>query len=354
MGLFSSPPATLCLLRLSAIGDVCNTVPVVRTLQTHWPDCRITWIIGRTEAELVDDLSGVEFITFDKGAGRQAMRDLKAQLKDRRFAALLHMQASMRANRISRLDKADIRLGFDRARARDLQWLYTNQKIAPQTNAHVLDGLFGFPAALGIEQRELFWEIPLSEVDHDFATQQLPNDQRTLLISPCSSARFRNWRNWPAERYAAVADYAIAEHDMRVVLTGGPTELERTYGASITKAMRGSATDLIGQTSLKQLLALLQRSSALLAPDSGPIHMATAVGTPVIGLFATSNPERTGPYLQRTWLINRYPEALKAELGQEIDEVKWGRRVRSPGAMELISVADVNHQLQRLLSQPNI
>ncbi|MGH8171352.1 MAG: glycosyltransferase family 9 protein, partial [Steroidobacteraceae bacterium] len=144
-------------MRLSALGDTCHVVPVVRILQRTWPQAKLTWIIGKAESRLMELIGGVEFITVDKRAGLAACRDLRSRLRGRRFDVLLHMQLSMRASLLSSLVPARVRLGFDRARARELQWLFTNARIAPLRNQHVLDSLLGFLAALGIEPGPLEW-----------------------------------------------------------------------------------------------------------------------------------------------------------------------------------------------------
>src|SRR6185312_9637204 len=115
-----------------------------------------------------------------------------------------------------------------------------------------------------------------------YAEQLIPDTRPTLVISPCSSHALRNWR---PERYAAVADYAARKHHMRVILCGGPSALEVETGAAIEKAASTPLINQIGKDTLPELLALLARSTALLSPDSGPAHMATMVGTPVIGLY---------------------------------------------------------------------
>lgn len=337
------------MLRLSAIGDVCHTLPVVRTLQARLPDTAITWIIGKTEASLVGDITGIEFITFDKRDGLAGMRALRRRLAGRRFDVLLHMQAALRASFLSRAVPARARVGFDRARARDFQWLFTNARIAPAERQHVMDGLFGFAEALGVHERILRWDIPLTDGDLAFADATLGGG-RALLISPCSSARFRNYRNWPAERYAAVAAHAARAHGMKVIVTGGPTALEREYGAAIARAAGVPVTDLTGRTTLKQLYALISGATAVLCPDSGPAHMATAAGTPVIGLYASSNPDRTGPYLAREWTVNRYPEALLEECGKTVEQARWGKRVRAPDAMARITVEEVIGKLDAVIN----
>ncbi len=341
------PPRSLCVLRLSAIGDVCHTLPVVRTLQDHWPETHITWIVGKLEHSLLEGIEGVTFLPFDKRGGIRAYRDAFRRLSAQRHDALLHMQVAARASILSLGVRADVRLGFDKARAKDWQWLFTNRRIAPGEREHVMDALFGFATALGVPRGTPRWDIPVSADDVAFAASHVPGDRRTLIISPCSSQRARNYRNWPAQRYIEVARHAIERRGMHVIVTGGPSELEREYGHAITAAVRG-VVNLVGATSLKQLFALLGRSTVLVSPDSGPVHMANAAGTPVIGLYATSNPERTGPY-RREWTVNRYPDAVRKYLGKEVSDVAWGRRVRHPDAMDLIGVADVTERLDRLL-----
>lgn len=333
------------MLRLSAIGDACHTVPVVRALQDAWPDTHITWIIGRTEHALLDGLEGVEFIVLDKGAGLAGYHGLRRQLRGRRFPLLLHMHASLRANAVSLLVSAEQRLGFDRARARDYQWLFTNQRIPALAEQHVMDGLLEFVRTLGIATAPPRWDIPVPDEARAFADTVIDTGVPTLVISPCTGQRARNYRNWDPRRYAMVADHAHRQYGARVVLTGGRTALETEYAAAIVKHSTCSPVNLIGATNLKQLFAVLQQATVLLCPDSGPAHMATAAGTPVVGLYATSNPLRTGPYRSLHLVANRYPEAVKQAFNRDPQSLRFGKRVRNPQAMNLITADDVIEKL---------
>lgn len=343
-----SPPESICVVRLSAIGDTCHALAVVRAIQDTWPELQVTWIIGKTEAGLMADIPGIEFIIFDKRKGRRAYADVRAQLDGRKFDIALCMHASMRANRLYRLINSPIRLGFDRKRARDFQWLFTNERIEAKASQHVLDGLMGFARHIGVPERDLRWDIPLSTQHRDFAAVHTSGSQPVLLISPCSSQRARNFRNWSAENYAAAANHAKRKFNCKVILTGGMSDIETEYGKSISRLAGPDITNLIGRTNLKQLLALIAASDALICPDSGPAHMATTVGTPVIGLYATSNPERSGPYLSRHLTVNAYADAVGRYLGKSVSQLRWGQRVRDPGAMGLIRLKDVNEQIDRV------
>ena len=346
-----TPPRTICLLRLSALGDVSHALPMVRSLQAQWPETRITWIIGKLEHSLVSDIPGIEFIVFDKRRGWRAFLDLKRALAGRRFDVLLHMQVALRASLASLLVRAGLRIGFDAARAKEMQWLFTNARIASPPRQHVLDGFLAFAEALGVRQRELRWDIPIPPSAQRFAAELLPGSEPVLLISPCAS---KSERNWNVQGYAQVADYAIDRHGMRVVITGGPSSLERKYGEDICAAMKHSALNLVGKTDLKQLLAITARARAVLSPDSGPAHLATSVGVPVIGLYAGTNPDRARPYLSADYVVSRYTEAVRDKYGKMPAELPWGLRVREQGTMDRIKVAEVAAALDRLLSASRV
>lgn len=344
----AQPPESLCLLRTSAIGDVTHVVPIINTLQAHWPDTQITWLIGKLEHRLVGDLPGVEFIIFDKEAKREGFRAVKEKLAGRRFSALLHMQIALRANLLSMLVKSPLRIGYDRARSKDLHGFFINCRIPARSGEHVLDAMASFLEPLGLQQDAVRWDIPIPDSAEEFADRHLPAGPRTLLISPASSHRLRNWR---PERYAAVADHAALERGWRVVLCGGPSAFEREFGDEIISHMQAHPVDLIGKDTLKQLLALLRRADLVLAPDSGPMHMANAVGTPVLGLHAASNPNRSGPYSDRQWCVDRYDAAARKFRGKSADQLAWGTKLEHVGVMDLIEVEDVIERLDAFANQ---
>ena len=346
--LFEKPPADVCILRVSALGDVCHVLPVVRTLQDAWPETRITWIIGKLEHKLLGHVPDIEFIVFDKKAGARGYRDLRARLRGRRFDALLHMQLAFRASIAAALVPARYKVGFDNARAREAQWLFTNVKIEPRSREHVLDSLFGFAERLGIKQRSMRWDIPLPESALEYAARAIPDASHpTLVISPCSS---HVMRNWSAERYAALADHAVRHHGMEVLLCGGRSELELQYGADIERHMRQPCRNLVGKDTLLEMLATLKRATALVSPDSGPAHMATTVGTPVVGLYAATNPERSGPYYSRRWCVDRYDLAGIRFRNSSAARLPWTEKIEEPGVMDLIAIDDAVEKLDELMA----
>ena len=259
---FKPPLQHVCLLRLSAIGDTCHALAALRAFQAAWPETRFTWIIGKVEAKLMREiLPEIEFITFDKTATLRELWRLYTLLRERRFDLLLDMQLSFRASLISRLVHSPIKLGFDRQRARELQWLFTNAQIEPKTCEHVLDSFMGFARACGIEPQAPHWDICLPPSSLEYARGVITAGTPTLLISPCSSHAARNWS---AARYAAVADHAASVHHMSIVLVGGRSSAEARMGVSISAAASTPLINQIGQDTLPQLLGLMSQSTVLL------------------------------------------------------------------------------------------
>ncbi len=336
------PPRSICLLRLSALGDVTHVLPLLHTLREAWPDAAITWVIGKGEHRLLEGLPGVDFIEYDKKSGLRGMWSLRRALKEKlgpakRFDVLLQMQVAARANLLSAFIPAKLRVGYDRSRSKDLHGLFINRRIADRPGIHVLDAIHSFCEPLGLAPSPVRWALPVPAEAHAWAAAQWPDDGTpVLMISPASS---HVRRNWLPERYAALANHAAAE-GWRVVLCGGRSDLERQLGDAIMAKMELAPLDLIGKDTLKQLPALLARASLLVTPDSGPMHIANAMGTKVLGLHAASNPARSGPYSDIRYCVDAYDAAARRFLGRPAADLKWGTKIEADGVMELVGVED--------------
>ena len=344
----TSAPNKICIVRLSALGDVTHAVPVVRAIQQQWPQTQITWICATLEHKLLAALDGINFIAVDKKSGWRGYYRLWRTLAGQRFDIMLQMQTSARANFTGAVVKADIKLGWDRLRARDFHRFFMTHSI-PQTRfEHQLQGHLSFARCIGLEAAEPEWNFPVSNDAIAFVDALIPTDKRVLLISPCSSHVHRNWR---AGRYAAIADHAIEDHGMAVVLSGGPSALEASVGQAIESATRHRLINLIGKDTLPQLVALLQRADVVLSPDSGPVHLANALGTPVIGLHACTWSKRSGPYNSLDLCVDKFSEAAQRYRGTTPELLRWGTRIEEDGVMDLVEVAEVRDRLEQALRQ---
>ncbi|EED38489.1 saccharide biosynthesis regulatory protein [Stenotrophomonas sp. SKA14] len=327
----------MCLLRLSALGDVTHVVPLVRTLQAARPDTPIHWIIDKAGHKLLDGLPGVTFHAYDKKSGMAGVKELRRQLPPGRFEALLQMQVAFRANLLSAFIPAERRIGYDRSRSKDLHGLFINERIPDRPGIHVLDAIGSFCEPLGLRQTEISWDLAVPQSAYEWADAQWQDDGRpVLMISPCSS---HVRRNWYADRYAAVANHAT-QRGWQVVLCGGRSELERSMADAIQAQLHTPALDLVGKDTLKQLPALLARANLVMTPDSGPMHIANAMGAKVLGLHAASNPHRSGPYSDRRYCVDRYDDAARKYLAKQAADLKWGTKIEFDDVMELITVED--------------
>lgn len=347
MPLFTSAPHSLCILRLSAIGDVCHAIAAVQTIQTTWPSTKITWIVGKVEAQLIHDLPGITVIPFDKKLGLAGMRTIWHQLKDQQFDALVHMQLALRASLLTVGIKAKYKVGFNRKRAKEGQWLFTNRKIEDTASAHVLDSFYAFIEYLGVPKREPSWNIPLSEVDLAFIDTHVSSEKPYVVISPAAS---KDERNWLTERYAQLADW-LNEQGYQVVLCGSPSEREKQLGAAIESLAQSPLINITGLTSLKQLTAVLKKATVVIAPDSGPAHIATTQHTPVIGLYGHSNPKRTGPYNSLPYVVSVYEHHVTQQQNKPIEDLKWSTRVKGDHIMQDITLDMVKEAFLRLRHQ---
>ncbi len=333
----ASTSSSLCLLRLSALGDVTHVVPLVRTLQAARPQTPIHWVIDKVGLKLLDGLPGVTFHAYDKKTGLAGMRELRRRLPSGRFEALLQMQVALRANVLSAFIPAQRRIGYDRSRSRDLHGLFINERIPDRPGIHVLDAIGSFCEPLGLRQDSVSWDLAVPGDAHAWARAQWDDDGRpVLMISPCSS---HVRRNWYADRYAAVANHA-SSRGWRVVLCGGRSELERSTADAIQAQLVTPALDLVGKDTLKQLPALLARADLVMTPDSGPMHIANAMGRKVLGLHAASNPHRSGPYSDRRYCVDRYDDAARRYLHKPAVQLRWGTKIEFDDVMGLISVED--------------
>jgi len=293
-------------------------------------------------------IDGVEYVVNDKKSGWPGYWKLWRSLAGRRFDVMLQMQTSARANITGACVRADIKLGWDKFRARDFHRLFMTHAVPPTRFEHQLMGHLSFARAIGLEVGEPEWNFPVTAEAAAFVADKIAGMQRVLVISPCSS---HPARNWSADAYAAVADYAIERHGMNVVLSGGPSALEKTMGETIEKSMRGQPLNLIGKDTLPQLVALLQRADIVISPDSGPAHLANAMGTPVIGLHASTWSKRSGPFHSLDLCVDHFAEAAARFRQKKPEELRWGTRIADAGVMDLVTVDEVTAKLEQAISR---
>lgn len=331
---------SVCIVRLSALGDVLMLVPLIRTLQTYLPQATLTWIISRPAYDLVEGMEGVEFVVIDKPNTLADFWRFKQQMRGRHFDVLLAPQASFRTNLLYPLIKAKRKIGYDNHRANDGHRWFIKEQITPGLE-HTLDGFLKFVEPLGRAEKVVRWDLPIAPVDHAWAEQHLPKEGPILVVNPAAS---KPERSWLVERYIDVLQQAQKLWQVQVVLTGGPGAYDRQLADQIINKI--NALDLVGKTKPKQLLAVINKAQAVLCPDTGPSHMAAAVNTPVVALHAVTNPLVSGPYVYPHLVVNQYPQAVQQFLGLSYEQHVWGTHVHGDKTMELVTVQDVMAKLR--------
>src|SRR3990167_2629253 len=341
-----SVPRSICLVRLSALGDVLMFVPLVRTLQRYLTGVRLTWVISPPAYELVRGMDGVRFIVIKKPQTIGDYWRFKKRMQGRSFDVLIAAQACYRANFLYPLIHAQRKIGYDWLRAKDLHRLFVHESILPGRD-HTLEGFLKFAEAIGVSKTDLRWDLPIDEADYQWVKDRLSVSLNTdncpidssrsiLLINPAAS---KPERSWLVERYVAIIKEAQLHWEMNVILTGGPTGYDRELADQILKQV--SCIDWVGKTKPKQLLALIKQARLMICPDTGPSHMAAAVGTPVIALHAVTSSAISGPYPYRHWAVDCYAEAVQSVLKKTDATNPWGTHVHGSAAMGLVSVEAV-------------
>jgi heptosyltransferase I len=328
---------------MSALGDVVMTLPLLRTLQRAYPRAQLHWIVSRPFHTIVEGVSGVNLIVIDKPRGPLSYWRLWRQLRAYSFDWLLVPQASFRANMVLAVTRAKRKIGFGALHSRDLQRFFVNETV-PAEPEHLIDSFLRFATYVGATEHVLDWDLPLRPEEHAWAKTQVAGAKGIKLAVVLAASRAE--RNWPVERYRETLNRVAARWPVTVVLIGGPGVDERRRGAALRAGLAPPVLDLVGRTSLRQLAALLGQVDALLAPDTGPLHIAQAMGKPEVGLYAVAPSAKTGPYLEPQWTVDVFAEAAATILGRS--SMGWRQRVHDERALRLITVEAVADKIEKL------
>jgi heptosyltransferase I len=315
---------------MSAIGDTVHALPVVTALKRHDPTLRLTWVLQPGPASLVSGHPDVdEIVLFRRSKGIRAYLDVWRELAGRDFDLLLDLQVYFKASVVTAMAKAPVKLGFDRHRARDLNWLVTNRRIPAHPPQHVQDQYFEFLEYLGVSPDPVVWNLGPWPVERAAQRDVLARYERPLAcLAPGVSDRRREWD--PA-RWAGLADALYRDFGLQPVLIGGRSPREVEAERIITERAESPVASTLG-ASLREMVALIDGSALVVALNSAPLHMAVALDRPVIGLMAHRNPKRTGPYRFRELMVDAY--------GEPGEDYPISLRTR-PGGLEKVSVDDV-------------
>lgn len=307
----------ILIVKLSAIGDVIHTMPALAALRRHWPDAHISWLVEEAGAELLRGHGALDrvivwqrrqFQTDLKGlhwtrAGRAFGAVLK-QVRDRRYDLVIDFQALLKSAMWVFLAKGRRKIGFGRGMQHsEGSYLVLNERIPPVSmEVHALERGLVLLENIGVPPGEVDYQFPHDPLaEHDvegFLTEAGASRQAPLVvIHPMARWRTKLWYN---DRFAILAD-ALHEHGIVTVFSGGPADA--SHLDAIAAGMKTSCIRFDGRGGLRHLAALCRRAAVVVSTDTGPMHLAAAVGTPVVALFGPTAPNRTGPYGERHQVV---------------------------------------------------
>lgn len=340
---FMSSNQSLCVLRLSALGDCINAFGLIGALKKKYPQLNISWVIDKRFAPLFCDELGRDLIPMYridfKGQGLKSLLKLRKELKQEHFDILLNMQTSIKASLCSLVICAQDKYGYDAQRSREGQRFFIDHQVPSPQSRHVLSGFMAFAQACNLPVEKPYWDFNLSD-ELINKMQGILGSDNVVAISPCSANQSKNWT---IEGNVALAQYA-QDKGFKVVLIGGGAEIEKQTCAAILQQCP-QCLNLCGKTSLRELAALLSICKVVLAPDSGSMHLASALNTPVVGLFARHDDNRVGPWNYMDLNVSVYNTLAQEELHSS--NIPWRYRVKQEKAMERIEINDVKAAFDR-------
>lgn len=334
------PARDICIVLLTGLGDVIHGLPIVNALKRDDPSRRITWVVEpMPSAALRHHPSIDDVVVYQKKRGARGLIDLRRDLAGRRFDLAINFNVYIKSAWPTLLSRAPHRLGFGRDRAMEGTWLAANHHLPAGPRAHTQDLFFEFLEHLGLPKPERpEWRIPFTPEEREAQAAFLAEHRPVVGIVPASANAKKDWF---ADRYARVVDALEGDFGMRTMLIGGPGAREQAIAREIMDRAAHKPVWALGD-SVRRLMWLIDGVQLLIAPDTGPVHIARGLGVPVVGLFGHTNPWRVGPY--RAWQdlwIDRYTEP-----GEAPDPSNWTPKL---GRMEQITVDDVLDRVRRAI-----
>jgi heptosyltransferase I len=331
------PLDRVCVVMMSAVGDAVHVLPVITALKRANPRAHITWVLQPGPATLVRGHPLVdEILLFDRHAGLRGFTGIRDLLRERRFDLVLNLQVYLKAGIVTSFTHAPVKLGFDRARARDFNWLFSTHRIPPHAMQHVQDQYLEFCDWLEVPHTLVAWGLGPWEGERAWQREFFSTLGRPA--APIVVATSKPDKDWPPERWADVCDALYADFGLQPVLVGGRTQREEHAQRVILERARHKPVSALG-CGLRKLVSVFDGSALVLSPDTGPLHISVALDRPVVSLIGYSNPKRVGPY-------RRFADLMIDVYGDPGEDYPVSMESRK-GRMQRIQVRDVLDRVER-------
>ena len=304
----------ILIVKLSAIGDVIHTLPALNAIRKHYPEAHITWLVEEAASEILIGHPAIDRVLISRrktwirgwrspgfsAKFRDALCFLKT-LQDTRYDLIIDFQALLKSGILIALAKGKRKIGFDKGMEHmELSHLFLNERIAPVSmEHHALLRQLMLVRGIGIEWDGIEYRLPVEPEDKRragilLAEHGVQAGEPLIIINP--GAKWKT-KLWSSLKFARLADAMIERRLGKVIFTG--SEEDKRLIDAIRSSMKDNAADLSGKTTLKTLAAVFEKAKFLISTDTGPMHLAAALGLPVIALFGPTAPWRTGPFGSR-------------------------------------------------------
>jgi heptosyltransferase I len=346
------PSRRVCLVLQSGIGDVVHGFPVVNALKRHDPERHITWVVERTPERLLQHHPAVdETICFDRKRGLTEVLRLRRQLRGTSFDVVLNCGIYFKSAVPTLLARAPYKVGYGRDRAFDMVWLFANHRLPPQGPRHRQDMYLELAEYLGADISKPAWNIAFTDSERAAQSEFFGALEGRRVAGIVATAGGRG-KNWSVDRFAELATALERDFGFRVLLLGGPGAAEQQRAHELTEMSTADNFWALGPD-LRRLAYLIDGCDLLIAPDTGPLHIARALETPVVGLYGHTNPHRSGPYrAYEDLVVDRYNyDAPGISYSGPIEQLNPARPGCRAGRMELIRVADVLEKVELVLER---
>jgi len=319
------------IVLLSAVGDVVHALPVVNAIKRTRPRARITWLLQDAGAALLEGHPAVdEILLFRRKAGLAGFIQMGLQLRERPFDVVLDLQCYFKATVLTALCRAPAKIGLDPARAREFNWVVNNHHLPRRPVNHVQEHFLEFLDYLNIPRDPVEWNLgpwPSERPWQEEFFRSIPRP-RVALVAGTSNPK----KDWIPSRWVELNDRLHRDFGFSTILVGAKTRRESALGQKMASECRHPPVNALG-SGLRRLVGLLDGCDLVVSPDTGPLHLAGALGKPVIGLYGYNSPARVGPWRQDPRLL--------VDAFHDSDEVPQMTFSHRPGRMERISVREV-------------
>jgi heptosyltransferase I len=313
-------PRKILIIRLSAIGDVVDVLPALRSLRSNFPDSKIAWLVEDRARDVLTGHPDIDdVIIFPRKKWQRNILKLNRifdtlsdilsfykRLRKESYDIVIDFQGNLKSGIMTLITGAENRIGFGKGFCKEFNYLFTQyQAYPPNKRMHRIERNLSLLKKLGIDTSFQRPELPVSKTDEEYVSKFIDIDNECstpiIIMNPCTS-EYGSYKRWSTSNYALLADMILDNYDARVIFTWGPNEIDIVN--KIVKNMKHKAL-VSCETTIKQLIELIRRADLYIGGDSGPMHIASTLGIPTVAIFGPKDPVVYGPYNSKSIIVSK-------------------------------------------------